>query len=284
MKEIVVLSGKGGTGKTCIAASFAVLAKNKVMADCDVDAANLNLLLAHEILEEHEFQSGQVARINEASCLSCRLCEQYCRFDAIDNCQVAETRCEGCGLCLLVCPFEAVSMHPNIAGKWFVSNTRYGKFVHARLGIAQGSSGKLVAMVRQKAKDIAGTNSAEYIITDGPPGTGCPAISSLSDADLALLVTEPTLTAHHDLERVAGLCRHFGVSQAVCINKCDLNESNSRSIEKYCEKLNIPVVGRIPVDDSFTRAVEQGIPVVEFTCNSPVKEIEKMWAFLDSRI
>jgi MinD superfamily P-loop ATPase len=190
MKEIVVLSGKGGTGKTSIVGSFAAIAQNKVMADCDVDAADLYLLLQPKVLEEREFWSGQTAFIDSEKCTECGLCEEVCRFGAITDYAVDPISCEGCGFCYQVCPTEAITMRENMAGYWFISDTRYGPLSHARLGIAQENSGKLVAQVRQNAKSIAKKEKLEYIITDGPPGIGCPVISSLSGANLALIVTE----------------------------------------------------------------------------------------------
>jgi len=211
MKEVVILSGKGGTGKTSIVGSFAAIAKNKVMADCDVDAADLHLLLAPSVKEEKEFRSGQVAVIDEEKCTQCGLCQDVCRFDAITDFEVDPISCEGCGFCSHICPVEAISMKESLSGFWFTSNTKYGPLVHARLGIAQENSGKLVALVRQRAKEIAESDGLDYIISDGPPGIGCPVISSLSGANLALLVTEPTLSGIHDLERVLGVCHHFGI-------------------------------------------------------------------------
>ena len=232
MQEVVVLSGKGGTGKTSIVGSFAALAKSKVLVDCDVDAATLHLLLQPAIREKHEFWSGQVAVIDEEKCTQCGLCQEQCRFAAIKDFNVDAISCEGCGFCSHICPAEAITMKENMAGHWFISDTRYGSLVHARLGIAQENSGKLVALVRQQARQMAEKKGADYIISDGPPGIGCPVISSLSGANLALLVTEPTLSGIHDLERVLGVCHHFGVPALVCINKYDINEDNTHQIEK----------------------------------------------------
>ncbi|GAI43876.1 unnamed protein product, partial [marine sediment metagenome] len=211
MKEVVVLSGKGGTGKTSIVGSFAALAKSKVLADCDVDAADLHLLLQPTIREEHEFWSGQVAVIDGEKCTRCGLCQDICRFAAIKEFEVDAISCEGCGFCSHVCPAEAITMKENLAGHWFISDTIYSPLVHARLGITQENSGKLVAAVRQQARQMAENQEVDFIISDGPPGIGCPVISSLSGASLALLVTEPTLSGIHDLERVLGVCRHFSV-------------------------------------------------------------------------
>jgi len=228
MKEVVVLSGKGGTGKTSLVGSFAAIAQSKVLADCDVDAADLHLLLNPEQKEENEFWSGQVAVIDGEKCTECGLCQELCYFHAISDFKVDPVSCEGCGFCYHACPDKAITMTECLSGHWFVSQTRYGPLVHARLGIAEENSGKLVAVVRQNARSIAERENHEYIITDGPPGIGCPVISSLSGTDLALLVTEPTLSGIHDLERVLGVCRHFGVPALVCVNKYDINEDNTR--------------------------------------------------------
>jgi len=277
MKEIVVLSGKGGTGKTSIVGSLAVLAKRKVLADCDVDAADLHLLLSPSAKQESEFWSGQVASIDEDRCTECGLCQDLCRFDAIKDFRVDPIACEGCGFCWHICPVEAITMEENMSGRWFISDTRYGPLVHARLGIAQENSGKLVAVVRQQARQIAEEQKLDYIISDGPPGIGCPVISSLSGASLALLVTEPTLSGMHDLERVLGVCRHFGVPAMVCINKYDLNEENTRQIETYCSAQGVELASRIPFDNVVTEALVRGVPVVEYSDGRVSREIGALW-------
>ncbi|HEY50974.1 MAG TPA: 4Fe-4S binding protein [Dehalococcoidia bacterium] len=280
MKELVVLSGKGGTGKTSIVGSFAALAKGKVLADCDVDAADLHLLLSPSVKQESEFWSGRVAVIDEEKCTQCGLCQELCRFKAITDFKVDPISCEGCGYCYHACPVEAITMKESMSGHWFISDTRYGPLVHARLGIAQENSGKLVAVVRQQAKQIAEEKSLDYIISDGPPGIGCPVVSSLSGADLALLVTEPTLSGMHDLERVLGVCRHFGVPALVCINKYDLNEENTRQIESNCLSQGVKVEGRIPFDNVVTRSIVQGVPVVDYSDGRVTREIKRMWDIL----
>ena len=277
MKEIVVLSGKGGTGKTSIVASFAVLAENKILTDCDVDAADLHLLLKPDIKKKTEFWSGQTAFIDKEKCNECGLCQELCHFQAIEDFAVDSISCEGCGFCYHICPVEAITMRDNMAGHWFVSSTKYGTLVHARLGIAQENSGKLVSLVRQKAKLIAEEEDLKYMINDGPPGIGCPVISSLSGATLALLVTEPTLSGMHDLDRVLGVCHHFGIPPVVCINKFDINEENTNRIQDYCSKQGVEVAGKIPFDNVVTEAIVQGLPVVEYSHNSVAREIEKLW-------
>jgi len=277
VKEIVVLSGKGGTGKTSVVASFAVLAQSKVLVDCDVDAADLHLLLKPQIKEENEFWSGQVAYIDSEKCNECGLCQEVCRFNAIQDFEVDPVSCEGCGFCYQICPVDAVEMRENMSGHWFISFTKYGPLVHARLGVAQENSGKLVALVREQAKLMAEKESLEYIINDGPPGIGCPVISSLSGASLALVVTEPTLSGIQDLERVLGVCHYFGIPVMVCINKYDLNQENSRHIQDYCYNQGIEVAAKIPFDNIVTQALVQGLPVVEYSHNSVAQQIENLW-------
>jgi len=284
VKEVVVLSGKGGTGKTSFVGSFAALAKGAVLADCDVDAADLHLLLQPARREKHEFWSGQTAFIAEDRCTQCGLCQELCRFKAIKDFRVDPISCEGCGFCSRICPTEAITMKENLAGHWFISNTRYGSLVHARLGIAQENSGKLVALVRQQARQMAEKNGADYIISDGPPGIGCPVISSLSGANLALLVTEPTLSGIHDLERVLGVCQHFGVPALVCINKYDINEDNTHQIERYCLSQGVEVAARIPFDNTVTKAMVAGLPVVEYSRNGVSHQIEALWELVSKSL
>ena len=284
MKEIVVLSGKWGTGKTSIVASFAALAQNKVLADCDVDAADLHLLLKPKVKEEKEFWSGQVAFIDEDKCTECGLCQELCRFGAIKDFKVDHISCEGCGFCHQVCPVDAIAMKDSISGHSFISETKYGYLCHARLGIAQENSGKLVALVRQNAKLIADREDSDHIITDGPPGIGCPVISSLSGASLTLLVTEPTLSGIHDLERVIGVCRHFGIPVLVCVNKFDLNEDNTNRIVSYCGKEGIEMAARISFDNVMTEAIVHGLPVVEYCDNKIAQQIKELWRTVSAKL
>jgi MinD superfamily P-loop ATPase len=277
MKELVVLSGKGGTGKTSIVASFAALARSKVLVDCDVDAADLHLVLQTTTPANHEFWSGQVAVIDEEKCTHCGLCQDLCRFRAINDFKVDPVSCEGCCFCFHICPAEAIITKENMSGHWFISDTKYGPLVHARLGIAQENSGKLVALVRQQARGIAEGSRLDYIISDGPPGIGCPVISSLSGANLALLVTEPTQSGIHDLERVLDVCHHFGIPALVCVNKYDINEDNTRIIEDYCLGQGLKVAARIPFDNAVTEAIVKGVPVVEHTQGRVTTEIESLW-------
>lgn len=278
MKELVVLSGKGGTGKTTIVGSFAALAKDKVLTDCDVDAADLHLLLQTETVLTNEFWGGKTVYIDRKRCTKCGLCTDVCRYSAISNdYEVDPISCEGCGFCFNVCPADAIEIKENMAGHWFVSNTKYGLLVHAKLGIAQENSGKLVATVRQNARALAKEKNIDLIISDGPPGIGCPVISSLSGANLALLVTEPTLSGIHDLERVIGTCQHFGVPAVVCINKYDINEENSRVIEGNCKRLGAEVISKIPFDNVVTEALVHGVPVIEYSDGKVSKQIAKLW-------
>jgi MinD superfamily P-loop ATPase len=284
VKEIVVLSGKGGTGKTSLVSSFAALAQGAALVDCDVDAADLHLLLQPVIRQEQEFWSGQVAAIDGSLCTQCGLCQEVCRFQAIKDYKVDGTACEGCGFCARVCLTGAITMRENMAGHWFLSDTAYGPLVHARLGIAQENSGKLVAMVRQQAGEIAQKQKLDYIISDGPPGIGCPVISSLSGASLALLVTEPTLSGIHDLERVLGVCFHFGVPAVVCINKYDVNAENTRRIEGYCQSEGVNIASKIPFDNIFTEAMVRGLPVVRYSDGLISHRIKQLWQNIMERL
>jgi MinD superfamily P-loop ATPase len=280
MKEVAVLSGKGGTGKTTIVGSLAALAERKVLADCDVDAADLHLLLSPMEKQRSEFWSGQAAYIDQEKCTGCGQCQDICRFHAIQNFRIDPFSCEGCGLCSLICPDKAIEMKENLSGYWFVSDTRFGPLVHARLGVAQENSGKLVAVVRQEARRIAESEGRNLIISDGPPGIGCPVISSLSGASLALLVAEPTLSGMHDLERILDVCRHFGVPALVCINKYDLNEENTRQIENQCLSRGLEIAGKVPFDNVVTESIVRGIPVVEHFNGKVAREIRRMWRIL----
>jgi MinD superfamily P-loop ATPase len=277
MDEILVISGKGGTGKTSIVGSLAALADKKVLVDCDVDAADLHLLLNPEIRQNNEFWSGQVASIDSDKCNQCGLCRNLCRFDAISNFKVDPIACEGCGFCSHICPVNAITMKDSFSGHWFVSSTRYGSLVHAKLGIGQENSGKLVVEIRRQAGKIAAEEGADFIISDGPPGTGCPVISSLSGVNIAVIVTEPTLSGIHDLERILAVCKHFQVPAVVCINKFDLNEDNTEQIETYCGSQGIKVVSKIAFDNVVTEAMVHGLPVVEYSQGRVSEEIRKLW-------
>ncbi len=248
-----------------------------MLCDCDVDAADLHLVLQPTMRVNNEFWSGQVAIIDEDKCTQCGLCQDLCHFGAISDFRVNPISCEGCGFCCRICPAEAIVMKENLSGHWFISDTKYGTLVHAKLGIAQENSGKLVALVRQQARQLAESDNLAYVISDGPPGIGCPVISSLSGANLALLVTEPTQSGIHDLERVLGVCRHFNVPALVCINKYDINEDNTRKIEDYCLSQGLKVAAKIPFDNVVTEAIVKGLPVVEHSRDGVAKSIESLW-------
>lgn len=278
MKEITIISGKGGTGKTSLAGCFAVLSSGAVFTDCDVDAANLSLIMRPELQEKHEFKASREASIREEKCTRCGLCRDLCRFEAItESFQVDPLSCEGCGVCYHACPEGAIDFEEVISGEWFVSETPYGPLVHARLGVAQENSGKLVTLARNKAKEIAREANRELVITDGPPGIGCPVIASLANASAALVVTEPTLSGVHDMERVLSVCGHFNVPAFVCINRYDLDEENTRKIEEYCREQSVPLVGRVPFDKAVTEAMVQGLPVVEYSDGAVSKSIKEIW-------
>ncbi|HAG11314.1 MAG TPA: (4Fe-4S)-binding protein [Desulfotomaculum sp.] len=277
MKELVVVSGKGGTGKTCITGSFAALAQNKVLVDCDVDAANLHLLLGPTQNDQQPFYGMPKAVIDKEKCSECGICADLCRFDAIKEFEVNSLACEGCAVCYHACPNGAIQMAEHLSGYLYISDTRFGRLVHARLGIGEGNSGKLVAAVRQQARKITEDNRCDLIITDGPPGIGCPVISSLSGADLALIVTEPTLSGLHDMERVLTLVDHFEGKAAVCINKFDLSISNTEEIQQICKEKGVPVVGKIPYDREVIKAVRAGRPVVDYTSGKVKDKIIALW-------
>ena len=277
MKQIVVISGKGGTGKTILTASFASLAKNKVMVDCDVDAADLYILLHPTIKQRVKFKGSKIAVIDQAKCDAGYECDSICRFDAIHKARIDQASCEGCGVCVRFCHKQAITMRERIDGEWFISDTKYGPLVHAKLGIARPNSGKLVTLVRNNARELAEKNGHNFIIIDGPPGIGCPVIASLSGIDLALIVTEPTFSGIHDMERVIDTASHFGVKTAVCINKYDINLENTARIEEYCRENSFPIVGKIPFDITVTRSLVRRIPVVEYSKNGVSAEIKQVW-------
>ncbi len=281
MKQIVVISGKGGTGKTVVTGSLAFLAQNKVMVDCDVDAADLHLLLHPKIKERHEFKSGKTAQIDKSLCKSCGQCSLACRFGAIKaDFSIEQFSCEGCSLCARVCTHGAIKMVENVAGEWFLSDTKYGPFVHAKLGIAEENSGKLVAKIREIAKKLAESRVLDYLIIDGPPGIGCPVIASLSGADLALIVTEPTLSGLHDARRVMEVAKHFDILVKVVVNKFDLNPVMTEKIEAFCNEQNISVIGKIIFDKTVVQALIEGKTIVEYAEGPVTDEIRKIWKAL----
>jgi MinD superfamily P-loop ATPase len=288
-KQLVVLSGKGGTGKTSVTAALAHLASQEVMlcmADADVDAANLELLLNVDPVTTHEFSGGVVARIDADRCTGCGACRAACRFGAIswsatDHAYIIEgIACEGCAACLYRCPVGAIATLPDTSGLWYLSETDYGPLYHAHLYAGGENSGKLVTLVKQQARLRALEDQRAVILIDGPPGVGCPAISALSGADLALMVVEPTLSSVHDLARVVDLAVHFGVPARVLINKVDLSEARAREVEVFCAGRGIAVVGRIPYDTVMVEAMVQGVPVTTFTQGKVVASLRDIWCII----
>jgi MinD superfamily P-loop ATPase len=274
-----VISGKGGTGKTTLTASFAALAKSIVIADCDVDAPDLHLLLHPQIIETQEFKGSKLASIDKAECVECGLCREGCRFNAIsEDFQVDPFLCEGCGVCVVLCPQEAVSLEERLSGYAYISKTRYGPMTHARLNAGEENSGKLVTLVRHNARQIAEKENRELILVDGPPGIGCPVIASISGVNVGLVVAEPTMSGIHDLERALQLLRHFNITSLVCVNMHDINEENTERIIRFCEKNGIEIAGKIPYDPVVTEAMVAGKTVVEYAPKNRVShEIEGIW-------
>ncbi len=286
MKEILILSGKGGTGKTTVTAAFACLAQSKVLADCDVDAADLHLLLSPKIIEEHPFQSGVTANVDPSACTGCGTCADLCRFDAVtvdEHASIDPFSCEGCGVCEYFCPEKAISLKDNLCGRWYISRTKYGQMVHAALDIGEENSGKLVSLVKRQAKNLAEQSTTEWIIVDGPPGIGCPVIASLSGTDMVLIVTEPTLSGIHDLKRVAGLAKHFKTPACACINRWDLNRQMAEEVERTCEAHDITMLGRIPFDEDVVDSLVRGIPLMEVSSGPAAVEIKQIWERLQKQ-
>lgn len=277
LRQLTVVSGKGGTGKTTVLASFAALAQGKVIADCDVDAANLYLLLHPEDYESGVFMGAQVAVRDEDTCTRCGVCEQTCRFAAITAERIDAMACEGCGACVVACPARALRLEPVAVGHWYLGRTRYGPMAHARLLPAAESSGRLVTLVRQKAEDLALQQGLETVLIDGPPGLGCTTTAALADVDLALIVTEPTLSGMHDMARLVELIEHFGLAAAVLINKSDLNGDNTRQLRDYCAGRGLPVVGEAPYDPAVTDAVAALTPLVEHNNGPAAQAVRAAW-------
>jgi MinD superfamily P-loop ATPase len=289
VKQLVILSGKGGTGKTTVAAALAHLGSQElamVLADADVDAANLELVLEPTKLEEHDFRSGQRAVIDADKCTACSVCETVCRFDAIIPpgeapfsyaYRVEPLSCEGCAACFYQCPEDAIRMEEQVAGRWFRSDSRFGPLFHAHLFAGQENSGKLVTVVRQQGRDLGAEIGAQLMLVDGPPGIGCPVISATTGVDMALLVVEPTVSGVHDLKRVLGTTEHFGVPALVAINKADLNLRRSDEVAAFCEERGVELVGRIPYNTAVTEAMVQGQPVTAFTDGSVSEALRGIW-------
>ncbi len=285
IRELVVISGKGGTGKTSVTASFAVLADRPVIADCDVDAADLHLVLAPEVLARHEFRAGQEAVIRPSECTGCGECRALCHFGAVREEPAAAGRtvftvdpvaCEGCAVCVRFCPAGAIELRERTCGEWMVSRTRCGPMIHARLRVAAENSGKLVSIVRREARRFAELDGRTQVIVDGPPGIGCPVIASVTGAGQVLVVTEPTVSGAHDLERVLSLARHFEIPASVCVNKWDLNPAMAEQIEDEASRGGARVAGRIRYDPAVTRAQMQARAVVE-TGGPAAEDVREVW-------
>ena len=279
MREIVILSGKGGTGKTSLTAAFASLAENSVLCDADVDAADLHLLLQPAIGQRSAFMGGSKAVINPSLCTGCGTCIELCRFEGIsDRFEVDAIRCEGCGVCVDFCPAGAIDFPVQQCGEWYISDTRFGPMVHARLGIAEENSGKLVSLVRKQGRQLAEERGHDLILTDGPPGIGCPVIASLGGATVVVIITEPTVSGLHDMERVADLASHFKLPGMMCVNKYDLNPEMTGAIELSAVRRNIALLGRIPFDPVFTHSMVQGKNVFEYAGQTATTEqVRAIW-------
>lgn len=293
MRQLVILSGKGGTGKTTIAAALAHLASQEIslsLADADVDAANLELLLAAERLASHDFMGGDIAEINADLCIGCGACFDACRFDAISFVEdegvyaVDDTACEGCAACFYRCPVSAITMTTELGGYWYESETPYGPLYHAHLLAGAENSGKLVTMVKQQARLRALDDSRRLVLVDGPPGIGCPVISALSGADVALMVVEPTLSGVHDLSRVVDVADHFDVPSFVALNKVDLSPRRAEEIEAYCEDQGVPIVARIPYDTVMTESMVQGVPVTAYTDGPVLQALAQGWSIIRDKL
>ena len=277
MKEITILSGKGGAGKTTVTAALASVAENAVFCDNDVDAADLHLILQPKVLECHEFDSGSVAQINTDICTNCGLCEELCRFFAIhkntNNAPVVNPfQCEGCRLCERICPANAITTHQSLNNYWYVSETRFGVLVHAKMGPGEENSGKLVTKIRERAKEIATETNADYVINDGPPGIGCTAISSITGTNAVLLVIEPSISGLHDAARLVKLVNSFGVPLFAVINKYDLNETFTKTVRDYLTTNNIPLVGEIPFTKLMVDSMICGKSVCEYAPNNNISQ------------
>ena len=285
VKQLTVISGKGGTGKTTITSSFAALAENAVIADCDVDAADMHLILHPDIFESNDFYGLKVASINKNMCIDCGKCVSSCRFEAIDRYNVIDVyKCEGCAVCEYVCPENAINMIEKKAGEYYCSHTRFGTLVHARLGVGEEASGKLVSDVRRRASELAAEAGSDMILIDGPPGTGCAVIAAITGTDLVLVVTEPTMSGVHDLERVVGVAQHFQIPVVVCINKYDINVELSNAISYYCKTNGIRVVGMLPYNRSSIDAMVEGKSAVEYSDNCLSSMIRSMWSEVSGRL
>lgn len=294
-KQLVVLSGKGGAGKTSVTAALAHLASQEMamsLADADVDAANLELVLGPEREATHDFASGLLAHVDAATCIACGECATACRFDAIHPSSATEgaayevdpVACEGCAACHYRCPVDAIEMTEPVVGQWFLSRTPYGPLYHAHLFAGGENSGKLVTLVKQQARLRALDDALPLVLVDGPPGIGCPVISALSGATLALLVVEPTPAGAHDLARVLELTRHFEVPALALLNKADLSAERAAEIEAFCTRQQTPIVGRLPYDPIVTEAMVNGQAVTAYTDAPVTQALHAAWAEIKARL
>jgi MinD superfamily P-loop ATPase len=277
MKQLTIISGKGGTGKTTLTAAFASLAEEKVLADCDVDAADLHLLLNPSVRRREPFSGGRSPLVDSDRCTECGICTEVCRFEAIDDGVVDIIACDHCGLCAYACPEDAIAMEDHVNGEWFVSDTKYGPMVHARLGVGEENSGKLVTVVRKQASEIGKERNLDLVLIDGPPGIGCPVISSIAGVDVVLVVVEPTLSGIHDMERILGLANHFKIPALACINKYDINRANAKDIEEYCERNGVEAVGNIPFDSTVIDALVQRKSIIDYPCGAVTNAVIEIW-------
>jgi len=282
LKELVILSGKGGTGKTTLTAAFAALAPSLVLADCDVDAANLHLIMSPTVLQTDDFIEGKEAIVERSLCTGCGLCSEVCRFDAFieesdGTYSIDPVRCEGCGVCVRVCPEKAIKFEDRHCGKWMISDTRFGTMVHARLEAAGENSGLLVTLVRKEARRIALEQEKDLLLVDGPPGIGCPVISSVTGADAVVLITEPSVSGLHDLERVATLAKNFGIPVFVCVNKADIDLKMTEAIKQRAIDSKNHFVGTIPYNEAMVQAQMHALSAIEFITGETRDRIEKIW-------
>ncbi len=288
MREIVVISGKGGTGKTSLSAAFASICPSVVLVDCDVDAADLHLIAAPTVQETHDFFGLPLPHIDPARCIGCGDCQEVCRFGAVeqtgDDYQINPLACERCGICVDFCPAHAIDLVQSPNGTWFISDTRLGPMVHAQLTPGAENSGKLVTLIRREARRLARATGVQTVLVDGPPGIGCPVIASLSGASAAVVVTEPTLAGLHDLERVARVATNFKVPVMVVINKADLNPEFSSRVEEHVRSLGITVLGSIPYDRSVVEAQLAGLSVPEYTHGPVERALRAIWTQLDAAL
>lgn len=276
MKQLLILSGKGGTGKTTVASALIELSRSRALADCDVDAPNLHLVLSQMSGPKRtDYYGFGKAVIDASKCVRCGQCEEACRFDAIQNNTVGIYECEGCGICVEICPVQAITMRDHVSGELMLYKDEQKTFSTAQLRMGNGASGKLVTAVKKQLMQEA--PDAELAIIDGSPGIGCPVIASITGVNIVLIVAEPTISGIHDMKRIIETAKHFGVKCAVCINKFDINRDNTKEIETYCTDLKLPVIGRIPFDETVIKAVNQCQSIANYPHSPAGKAIASIW-------